>query len=372
MRGLGISTDSPTVIGGVAHVKYIKATEPEIREGNSPNEAFDNTMAEATRVFDVAWTDRLQACFQTLGFPIRELVGGVPYIRRYLPEFHPEAPWLTATKIASVKGVGTRGYQDIDVSTVPAMTMGDHKRIAKYAFARITVHYDFPSYDVLADTTQFQGSTSDGTGPPSGSGSGGGGAVYDPTHFAANEFYRFVTTELKPAAEYLSVPQSNGVGCLQWTNDPGPPPVDNPAQDVSHIGVPFKGNVGQIIGNIDFKWTWHQIPFECLPMSVILDTLGRANSDQFGNLPPGSLLLLAVDLKRQNSPYGLRTWDIQYTARYNPRLHNRFYDFITGRWCEASKDGTYYDPASGLTGSPPPNGKLLYDYRPFWKLFNVA
>jgi hypothetical protein len=139
------------------------------------------------------------------------------------------------------------------------------------------------------------------------------------------------------------------------------------------VGQQFPGNVGLIVGNIDYKWTWHQVPFDCLPEAAILDTLGRANSDAiFGNdastglprFPPGSLLLLGVEIKRKNSPFGLRTWTISYTSRYNPRLHNRFYDAVKGRWCECSKDGTYYDPTL-----PPPDGKLLYDYRPFRKLF---
>lgn len=299
----------------IAHNEY------GVKDGDSPNEQFDMTSATATRILDVAWANRGIAAYQLLGYAVWNPINpSAPVIQRYLPDFHPDFPWMVATKITNIKGIGARGW-----------TTANGVKIARYQIARITVQYEFPEYDLLYDD------------------------------YTTSEFDRYRTFEAKPAAEYLSVPLGSGRPYLTWSQGPGS--LTNPKR-------PFPGNVGFIVGTIDFHWKWLQVPFEALPFDDILGTIGRVNKTEFADCPAGTLLLIGVDYKRNNSPYGLRTWTIEYTARYNPRLHNNFYDFIgdaatgTGKgWYQASTDGTYHAPGSVT------DGKLLFDEREFDDLF---
>ena len=286
-------------------------TEYGVKDGESPVEAFDMYSATATRILDVAWSTRGTAVYQLLGYPTLDIsIPSAPVIQRYLPDFHPDFPYMVAVKVPQCKGVAARGW-----------TTANGEKIATYNRARLTVNYEFPNYDIVAD------------------------------EYTTSEFDRYRTFEAKPAAEYLSVPLGSGSPYLKWSEGP-------------RSGMPFPGNVGFIVGTIDFHWTWLQVPFAALPFDAILDTIGRVNDFEFADCPAGTLLLIGVDYKRQNSPFGDRTWQIEYTVRYNPRLHNNFYDFIGKGWYQASTDGTYY-----AADAPPPDGKLLYDSRDFELLF---
>lgn len=300
-------------MSGVFNVRGLQLahTEYGVKDGDSPNEQFDMTSATATRIIDVAWANRGIAAYQLLGYAQWNPVDPLnPVIQRYLPDFHPDFPWMVATKISNIKGIGARGW-----------TVANGTKIAKYQSARITVQYEFPDYDLQYDD------------------------------YTVSEFDRYRTFEAKPAAEYLSVPLGSGEPYLKWSQ--------------GRVGKPFPGNVGFIVGSIDFHWKWLQVPFEALPFDDILGTVGRVNKTEFADCPAGTLLLIGVDYKRNNSPYGLRTWTIEYTARYNPRLHNNFYDFIppSPGWYQASTTGTYYAPGSV------PDGKLLFDEREYENLF---
>lgn len=401
MRGLGILTDpytesSPFMVGGEVPVWRIDANpikiganEYGVRDGDSPNESFTYNEAGATRNFDVAWGLRGQAEFQILGFAIRVgPFGGKYYLRRYLPEYHPQyysgidgefRPALIATKVGAIKGVAPRGFIDVPVGDgsgsgdgsgdfhVPDESWNNNgsgdmiptKRVAIYQYARIPVTYEFVHYDIYSDN------------PADG--------VTD-----NQEFYRFVIKDLKPSAEYLAVPPSmpgiciNGSGSgsgsgagssdaaiLKWSENDCP----------GRIKQGFPGNIGFIIGTIDYKWTWLQIPYNALPLEAIKNTVGRVNNAEFDGCPPGTLLMMPPDIRRKGSAYGTRTWEIEYTARFNPRGHNKFYDFVGGGFYQASKDGLFYNYGlgagiGGVTDNGiPPDGKLLYDSRDFMEVF---
>ena len=178
--------------------------------GESPTLSADNESMQATRVLDVAWSDLDTAIAQILGYPTR--VAGPPVtISRYLPEYDPKRPFLIATKISSIKGVGPRGIENIDVSGVSGEDSGAAKRLAKYEKARLTVEYEFPSYNVLSDAD------------------------------ATTEVMRYVIEEAQPSAEFLNVPVVGAsAGQLVWSEG------DNTCEV-------FPGNVAYIIGTIDYK-----------------------------------------------------------------------------------------------------------------------
>jgi hypothetical protein len=286
--------------------------------GASPVGAFSMRASKFTRIFDVAWLSGGIAVYQLLGYPTLDSSNPInPLINRYLPQQDADFPWMVATNILSVTGIGQRGSY-----------IANGLRAAQYDKARIVVEFSMPDYDILEDD------------------------------YTENEFERFVTFCTKPAAEYLSVPQT---GTLKWSDGP-------------NVGRDFPGNVGFVVGNIDMTWNWLQIPYEAIPFDTVQDTIGRVNKYDWELFPggptaaAGTLLLTSWEPVRYNSPFGARTWDVNYTARYNPRLHNNFYDFNKGSYAlspflQASVDGNFYAPGSV------PDGKLLYDERDFFDLF---
>jgi hypothetical protein len=407
MRGLGVPTDPTTTTLGTTKnivVKRLTYTENTVEytghDAESAKEQMTSIDGTGTKIFDVNWADRQQALFQILGFSWRDTVFTVPRIRRYLPEYQPDFtwtdfggsgagslnPWLTASK-ASSQGKGERGFKTVDVTNVPGEDAETPaKDTPKYKIARITVQYDFLPYDLLPDTSVTLVSFAD-PAPPYDSAPPAGYSEFP----SGTPMGRFIGFERKPAAEYLSIPatvnsKDPNNQTLVWSDNVNPTPPN-----LTRVGKPFPGNVGYIVGNIDFKFTWYQVPFDAMPNNTIASTIGRVNLRPVtlpGGSPttalPGQLLLIAVDTHRTGSPYGNRLWNIDYTMRYNPRGHNNFYDFVSGGWFQASKDKHFYgyikspgvrffNPTSSSatfgSSDDPPDGVLLYDSRDYARLF---
>ncbi len=316
----------------------LPSDEYGVKDGESPIVTADLESLHSVRIYEVDWLNYGIAIYQLLGYPTMDNSDPFnPGIKRYLPQIDPDFPWAVATKILSVKGVGARGNYPANGFTA-----------AKYKRARITVAFDMPDYDVLAD---------------------------DYTPGWPMEFYRYRTFEAKPAAEYLSPPNT---GYFYWAEGP-------------NKGGAFPGNIGIIEGCIDYVWDWIQVPFEAMPSDDIQATVGCVNSTAFpigdGSstmAAPGTLLLMGWEPMRKNSPFGLRTWRIRFTARYKKTGHNNFYDydgahFQTG--CSGGSgsggSGTYnpgYRQISkcgnlfALPGTVP-DGQLVYNQREFRNLF---
>lgn len=298
----------------VAYTEFVgSGTGP----GVSPKGAFSMRASKFMRTFDVAWLNGGLAVYQLLGYPQLDNSNPMdPVITRYLPQQDADFPWMVATNVLSLEGVGQRSYY-----------IANGLKAAKYEKARIVVEFSMPDYDILEDD------------------------------YITTEFDRFTTFCTKPAAEYLSVPQT---GTLTWSQGP-------------NTGKSFPGNVGFVVGNIDMTWNWLQIPYEAIPFDAVQDIIGRVNKYDWElfpggpTAPAGTLLLTSWEPVRYNSPFGARTWDVNYTARYNPRLHNNFYDFSApgypNPFLQASTDGVLYSAGSV------PDGKLLYDERDFFDLF---
>jgi hypothetical protein len=311
------------------------------------------------------------------------------------------------------------GYHTVDVSDIPdetsAYELSPTRDTPLYKKARIPVQYDFLPYDLFGDDKIQLVNFADGgvslrLNPY-------GGTPPTPYTFAPTQGYseffpnsvmgRFISFQRKPSAEYLSIPagissKDLGAGFLKWADNR---PVNGFSTGGTtlegRIKTPFPGNVGLIVGCVDFKFTWHQVPFDALPNKTINGCIGRVNLRPI-RLPggqttvalPGQLLLLAADTVLSMSNFGNRLWDVEYTMRYNPRGHNYFYDFVTGGWFQCSKDGVFYgynnttgiDPETGAPTSAtnylfpfnstvtpmgdPNDGAMLYDSRDFQRLFS--
>lgn len=297
---------------GLQSVTYV---EPVAPEGDSPQEWFDHDANGASRVLDVPWNDRALAVAELLGYSNIDTSGGegAYKLHRYLPDYHPSFP-LQIAKRVRIQPRGSRQFQT-----------ENGRKIAKYEQARLFIEYEFPDYDVLEDH-EVHGTDE-------------------------KEFLRYRTFEAQPAAEYLSPPTGT---VLKWSEG-------------VQKGQPFPGNVGFIVGTIDYHWKWLQVPFDGLPESTIQRCVGCVNKTTFANCKPHTLLLLATPLKRVASPFQFRTWDIEYVARYNRRGHNKHYNFVTKKYEQASatEKGDFFEPGSV------PDGKLLFNEFDFHKLFDV-
>src|SRR6476620_2804920 len=73
---------------------------------SSPEEACALTTPSATRILMVDWFDRKTAEWQIIG---TSWLGNDCTLRRWLPEQHPDKPWLWATRIARSYGIKPLG-----------------------------------------------------------------------------------------------------------------------------------------------------------------------------------------------------------------------------------------------------------------------
>jgi hypothetical protein len=288
-----------------------------IRDGGSPTEVVSMDDFTATRVIDVPWVVRGEAYYQLLGYSKRD-ASLTTKISRYLPDYHPDFPWIVATKISRVQGIGKPAdgvWYTLD---------GNDNKVARYATARLTVEYTYPRYDLLGDD-EVQAQT------------------------APSEFTRYRTLKARPSAEYLSLPSG---GTFRWSEGP-------------HTDQPFPGNRGIIVPMLEFRWRWFQVPYDCIPFNTFLDSFGTVNKTTWAGCDAGTLLLTAIDYDQTNTPYGQRAWDIEYCVKYNPHGHNNFFDAQAGGYWQASIDGNTYTEGSI------PDGKLTYNEREFGNLFTA-
>lgn len=280
----------PTLrIDGVGTVDY-----DEVPEG-SPSYTLANGTSRVDRTFRVAWNKRELFCKGMIGFPrIANTAPGTAenfaYVSRVLPQAFPgfrdptgSEEWLYATAISRLVGVGpTGGY--------------DAEGVADYRFAMITVQYESLTYKLLTDD-ELQASNATTDYP--------------------DESYmlRFITRVTKPSAEYITLPR----GVMYWYL-PKEPGGTMPKVDFANA---------RIVPSMEVVYTWHQVPF--VPPAVRTH-IGSVNSTDFGdrerNYRPGTLLLLAVELKPYRTAVGAFVHDITYRMKYFEPEPGRGHNFF--------------------------------------------
>lgn len=311
----------------------------------SPQESFGWDYGQATRIFDVDWDDRYDAIWQILGYSSYDATNNPNKLfKRWLPEVHPGFPWLIATKINNMQGWGNPG-----TGGLPTFELLGGRKVARYTKCRIKVEYEAPNFSIVPDSQVW----------------GGGGLN--------SEMLRYVDFQIKPNADYLTLPQTS---FFKWAP--------------SAKGVPFQPS--KIVGNCDFSLTWHQVPYEGIPFNNILAALGTVNNNKaadtnglFLNVNPGTLLLIGVSLKRIKTPYGTWAWTIEYTMRYQKNTHtstdaftgvdlghNAFIDWNntgggdkTFDYWQVTTNGSTY----AITTADPTAGTTIFGVSDFYKLF---
>ncbi len=329
----------------------------------SPEERIEQDGSSATRVLDVNWSDRQSAARYILGYP--EVVRATSYyISRNLPLPHPAwvnpttgYPFLWATKIPRIQGIGRVGVPGTSQKLTNGL--GD---VAIYKTARMTVHHETLTYDILADNDPLM--PKDANGWPD-----------------ESSLKRYVTKKVFPAAQYITLTTGS---CKYAAN-----PVANPL-------LPCANGLGKMLVNFNVSLTWHQIPDSAIPCSLFSTnsiaagqgnielSLGRINKAAFAGFNKGTLLLMACDIKPLRSPHADRLYDITYMFKYfEPNdialalpdgthgTHTHVFrppppgsGSVAGIWTEVSSDGA-------VNLSTQTRGKSLYDWADFTLLFKA-
>lgn len=360
----------------------------EIAEG-SPSYTFTNGTIRAERTFLVEWKLRDLFVKAVLGYPyVMPVTDNRPpfasYIARKLPmqltdiraistrvgdesEFPEDTnpssfnaietenvvkignPFLYATAIPRVEGVEATGYYK--------------NGIADYTWAAITVQFESLPYKVVEDEDlidliekRFQNLdvAAKAQTPPYGlpksnktQGWPGKNAIVDPKH--AYEWYmlRYVTRNVKPSAEYISLPR----GRYKFVA------FNKPSADFA---------AAYLIASLEITYTWHQVPY--IPEGA-RKHVGKVNkylfdpffadrfqvyltnnpNKKFVGFNPGTLLFTNCDIRPYRMGSGAYVYDIIYRMKHLEPLEGRGHNYFLR-----------YD--SGIMGPQPNNAPFRTHY----------
>lgn len=302
--------------------------------GVSPRLRIEPDGSSATRIIDVDWAEVEAVSTAILGFPV-VMGGSTCWISRntpiFLPWFRPsdERPYLFASKITDIQGIGlgspigTAQYSG-DIG-VPDGSDSGVSPLGAYEKARITIQYSTFPYDIFSDKQMEKG-----VAGVLGSGVAGGPITDRNGNPDESWLARYVTKIVRPQAEMLTLNQ----GVMRYVQ---PGPVVDPVTGAtlpSRVQVvppnsPVERGVSKLLGSCNVEFTWHQIPENGVPCSMINPLLasnpgsgwierclGRVNIHTLYSWRPGTLLLLGVELKPYRSPFGDRLFDIRYMLKY--------------------------------------------------------
>jgi hypothetical protein len=269
----------------------------------SPEEELRNDGSRAVRTFFVQWFNRLEFMTELLGYPeissIYHLDGSAAGIFRKVPDAHPNffrngKPFLFATQVLRCEPWGVPPpFPNEDLPNMRDRSqLPDATDIAAYAFAKIQVLYETPTYEVVPDDQMAR----DAFGYP---------AEYNLT--------RFVTKYIQAAASAFTIPTAT----LRY--------VDH-ATPASTTVVP--GYPSIIEPKSDLILIWHHVPQAAVGMRLINPTapvfpidksIGKVNKETFAGLPAGTVLLDNVSPKPIRSAVGDRLWDLEFRFKFfNP------------------------------------------------------
>lgn len=204
-------------------------------------------------------------------------------LKRKLPKAHPRWPWLFASRIDEVIGIGQM------TKTAAVSTRMESSNIfdayAQYDRMMATVIFEPRPYAVISDNTIQSGSVT----------------WYNEnkqstTSTYATEWMRYTSFSVLPQSELIEARQGQSVFRLTDSttlNDPQAP----------HLN-PFPAFPRMTVPKATFKVRWYQVPlnFVVSPNSHIVKALGRINYRAWGGFPEGSLLYETVAVSEPYVP----------------------------------------------------------------------
>jgi hypothetical protein len=305
----------------------------------SPEEGCDLTAPNARRTLAVNWDDRHEAEWQIIG---TSWLGETCQLHRWLPEQHPEKPWLWATRISRSYGVDPIGVTVMGTGFFAneenaahglqgspiASTMGSgvsfegHRSINTYRYCVFEVEYTRPPYNIAEDDD------------------------------VGSEVERYVEYLPEFQGDYLSVPYeaTSGATGLKFVE----------------TGRDFPGNVGVIVPAEIERLKWWQVPAVAVNETAIWELIGKVNSASFfdGQYSYAREHLLFCGLERERIwlPHdGSPGWNITFLFKWFKYGHNNFYDFY--------KQGAFNPAWRKATVGGGENDPTLYEYGDFSTIF---
>lgn len=320
--------------------------ERGVRDGSSPEEAFEVDASSATRVFHCKWEHRAAFVQWMIGYSQTWDDAGTTKLSRLLPQQHPDYPDLIAVK-ARLRGFRWMTNSEPDVEPDPPdepYYQFTESQINVFDKADVTVEYAHADYDRASDDLIY-----------------GGGFT---------EMDRFVIRgEVTPSGEYLQLPGAS----LKYFRSTG-------------VGAPhgqaINFNAGKVLPGEKFTLTWTRLPdavwtpesglyqliYGTGPFTAV-PYLGCVNKTEFYGRYPGTVLLDGVRPIRRKSPLGAGfEWDLEYSFNFDPNGWNWKY---------------YYDPTGGASGwyfvgntqyyapGSLPDDKAVYNEAELLDLFSV-
>jgi hypothetical protein len=328
----------------------------ELVKDGSPSFSIENDGSTVTRTVLIRWQDLDLAKAAFLGYPtiLAQSASTGAWIARNTPDTfllfsnNSGNPYLFATKLSG------QGY-GMPVDNI----YGIHDPATDtpvYRYAKLEVEYETLTYDVLTDSQMINLGLVDGNGNP------------DESTLA-----RYVTKEINPGAEYLTLPADG----FKYVTANTPKLSYSP---------------GKLVPNYDLSLTWHLVPIDAVG-SILLNPnlqnpsidlcLGNVNNKPFpamllgGNpgWPVGSLQMTGCTIKAVRSTSGDRLYDITYRFKFLKQgIQFLYYQgtgpaFTNAGYFEVTTTGT---TNIGIYNNVPANGPVnIYPWADFNTLFRV-
>jgi hypothetical protein len=204
-------------------------------------------------------------------------------LKRKLPKAHPRWPWLFASRIDDVVGIGQMTKTEAVFTRTESTNIFD--AYAAYDRLLATVVFEPRPYAVVSDSLIQTSSVTwyDENNQSTGS-------TY------ASEWMRFTSFSVLPQSELIEAKQGQSVFRLTDStvlNDPQAP----------HLN-PFPAFPRMTVPKATFKVRWYQVPlnFVTSANSHIVKALGRINYQTWGGFPAGSLLYETVAVSEPYVP----------------------------------------------------------------------
>ncbi len=360
-----------------------KLAERGVKDGSSQTATLGLAEVTCRRKFTCAWTESADAAKHFLGYArIDRDAGGEPVrLRRLLPAPHPDDAALVATALTVTANYQWLAARGANAAAPGSRTnrLADQSVGSSYKKLDFEVQYERPMYDLREDADT-----------------------------SINEEYkRYVDfLEPRPATEVQTLPGHT----LSYVLAPGqaaPAVFTSGSPPATAASLPIPGTVPLIQTLRDIPVVWKRLPadfysfFDPGPAvrrltgdpaasPPVRPYVGTVNKTAFGPYPAGSLLVHDWKPVRRPAPFvqyapveggGYRwvspavEWDVEYTFRYRPSLHNFVFlnDLrasgssapLRAGYYYASRSKTYYAPGSV------PDGDSLFCEREFRDLFKV-
>ncbi len=335
-----------------------------VRDGSSPVEDMAVDATRAVRKFKCKYDKRFDAAKWFVGYQSTYTNGnGGTSISRVIPQCHPHFDELVATKVVGIKGFKwTAALNPEAVSDVG----GTLVKANDFMRAEFEVIYEHVPYSVLTDDN-------------------------------LEDFVADMTEEINGFEGFRFV--EHPYGASQGGGEALSPPGNtlNFITDTNTVKGPVPGNTPVIAPQETFRIMWHRLPAEAWPHeytaagaffqtttlfdriyrgivgdavghgSVAAPFFGAINDSEFFSRPAGTVLLLSVTPHRRRSPTGVGyEWDLEYEFGYKPQGWLKLLYWPDGKYYFVGRGATYYNPATL------PDGKALYNARPFGKLFTLS